>query len=229
MPRRARIAPGELVYHTLNRANGRAELFSKPEDYLAFERIMVAAMRRFPIRLLAYCLMPNHWHMVLWPRKDSEVTAFLRWLTLTHSQRLHAHRHTTGYGHIYQGRFKSFPIEQDQSLLNVLRYAERNALRANLVDQAQDWRWCSLWRKLNGDRESLLSSWPLDQPENWIDWVNRSQTDAEIEALRRSVNRGTPYGSENWKIEIAAALGLKYTLQPSGRPKKLIGLTNTQT
>jgi putative transposase len=229
MPRRARIAPGELVYHTLNRANGRAELFSKPEDYLAFERIMVAAMRRFPIRLLAYCLMPNHWHMVLWPRKDSEVTAFLRWLTLTHSQRLHAHRHTTGYGHIYQGRFKSFPIEQDQSLLNVLRYAERNALRANLVDQAQDWRWCSLWRKLNGDRESLLSSWPLDQPENWIDWVNRSQTDAEIEALRRSVNRGTPYGSENWKIEIAAALGLKYTLQPRGRPKKLIGLTNTQT
>src|ERR1041384_2074781 len=101
--------------------------------------------------------------------------------------------------------------------------------RGNLVDQAQDWRWCSLWRKLNGDRESLLSSWPLDQPENWIDWVNRSQTDAEIEALRRSVNRGTPYGSENWKIEIAAALGLKYTLQPRGRPKKLIGLTNTQT
>jgi putative transposase len=137
MPRRARIASGELVCHTLNRANGRAELFSEPEDYYAFERIMVAAMGRFPIRLLAYCLMPNHWHMVLRPRKGSEVTAFLRWLTLTHSQRLHAHRHTTGYGHIYQGRFKSFPIEQDQSLLNVLRYVERNALRANLVDQAQ--------------------------------------------------------------------------------------------
>ena len=81
-------------------ANGRAELFSKPEDYYAFERNMVATMRRFPIRLLAYCLMPNHWHKVLWPRKDDEVTAFLRWLTLTHSQRLHAHRHTTGYGHI---------------------------------------------------------------------------------------------------------------------------------
>ena len=72
--------------------------------------------------------MPNHWHVVLWPGKDGEVTAFLRSLTLTRSQRLHAHRHTTGYGHIYQGRFKSFPIEQDQSLLNVLRYVERNAL-----------------------------------------------------------------------------------------------------
>jgi putative transposase len=101
--------------------------------------------------------MLNHWHMVLWPRQNDEVTVFLR-LTLTHSQRLHAHRHTTGYGHIYQGRFKSFPIEQDQSLLNVLRYVERNALRAHFIDQAQDWRWCSLWRKLNGDRESLLSA-----------------------------------------------------------------------
>ena len=166
MRRRARIAPGELIYHILNRTNGRAELFSKPEDYYEFEQIIMAAMRRFPIRLLAYCLMPNHWYMVLWPKKDGEVTAFLRWLTLIRSQRLHAHRSTTGYGHIYQRRFKSFPIEQDQSLLNVFRYVERNALRANLVDQAQDWRWCSLWRKLNVDRESLLSTWPLERPEN---------------------------------------------------------------
>ena len=221
-PRRARIAPGELVYHTLNRANGRNELFSKPEDYAAFERIMAAAMHRFPTRLLAYCLMPNHWHMVLWPRKDGEVTAFLRWLTLTHSQRLHAQRHTAGYGHIYQGRFKSFPIEQDQSLLNVLRYVERNALRANLVDQAQDWRWCSLWGKLNGDRESLLSAWPLDRPENWVDWVNRAQTEAEVEAMRNCVNRGMPYGSEAWKTRITNALGLESSLHPRGRPKKAV-------
>ena len=123
---------------------------------------MISAMHRTPIRLLAYCLMPNHWHMVLWPRKDGEITQFLRWLTITHRQRRHANRHTTGYGH--QGRFKSFPIERDESLLNVMRYVERNALRANLVERAQDWRWCSLWRRLNGDRESLLSSWPLDAP-----------------------------------------------------------------
>ena len=165
---------------------------------------MVAAMHRFPTRLLAYCLMPNHWHMVLWPRKDGETTAFLRWLTLTHSQRLHAHRHTTGYGHIYQGRFKSFPIEQDESLLNVLRYVERNALRANLVERAQNWRWCSLWRRLNGDREPLLSAWPLDTPADWVDWVNAAQTEAELEALRKCVNRGTPYGSEGWNALEAA-------------------------
>jgi len=188
--RRTRIAPGEIVYHALNRANGGNELFHKPEDYSAFERIMISAMHRTPIRLLAYCLMPNHWHMVLLPRKDGEMTQFLRRLTITHSQRLHAHRHMTGYGHIYQGRFKSFPIEQDESLLNVLRYVERNALRANLVERAQDWRWCSLWRRLNADRESLLSSWPLDAPAGWIDWVNGAQTAGELHALRKSVNRG---------------------------------------
>ena len=220
MPRGARIAPSEIVYHVLNRANARSELFSKPEDYSAFERIMISAMQRTPIRLLAYCLMPNHWHMVLWPMKDGEMTEFLRWLTITHSQRLHAHRHTTGYGHIYQGRFKSFPIEQDESLLNVLRYVERNALRANLVERAQDWRWCSLSRRLYGDRKSLLSGWPIDVPTNWMDWVNGAQTASELEALRNSVNRGTPYGTEEWTMRIAIALGLEFTLRPRGRPRK---------
>ena len=106
---------------------------------------------------------------------------------------------------------------------------ERNALRANLVDQAQDWRWCSLWRKLNGDRESLLTAWPLDRPEDWVGWVNEAQTDAEVEALRKCVNRGTLYGSQNWTTQIVAALELRYTLQPRGRPRKIVGLTDTQT
>ena len=167
--------------------------------------------------------------MVLWPKKDGEMTEFLRWLTLTHSQRLHAHRHTTGYGHIYQGRFKSFPVEQDQAALNVIRYVERNALRAQLVSRAQNWRWCSLWRRVHGDRESLLSDWPFDRAADWVEWVNAAQTEAEIEALRRCVNRGTPYGTETWQTQIAAMLELKSTLHPRGRPRKQLKLTNTQT
>ena len=220
MPRQARLAPGGIVYHALNRGNGRTELFHKPEDYLAFERIMIAAMNRSPIRLLSYCLMPNHWHMVLWPKNDGEMTEFLRWLTLTHSQRLHAHRHTTGYGHIYQGRLKSFPIQEDESLLKAVRYVERNALRANLVERAEDWRWSSLWRRINGDRESLLSKWPIDMPSDWVGWVNEAQTMAEVEALRHSVNRGTPYGCEEWTIRMAKMFGLERSLHPRGRPRK---------
>ena len=165
--------------------------------------------------------------MVLWPKKDGEMTEFLRWLTLTHSQRLHAHRHTTGDGHIYQGRFKSFPVEQDQAALNVIRYVERNALRAQLVSRAQNWRWCSLWRRVHGDRESLLSDWPFDRPADWVEWVNAAQTEAEIEALRRCVNRGTPYGTETWQTQIAAMLGLKSTLHPRGRPRKQLELRST--
>jgi putative transposase len=117
----------------------RLPLFQKDGDYEAFERVLTLALKKYPIRLLAYCVMPNHWHMVLWPREDGELSAFLRWLTLTHSMRWHTHYHTTGTGHLYQNRFKSFPIEADDHLYTVLRYVERNALRANLVKRAEDW------------------------------------------------------------------------------------------
>jgi REP element-mobilizing transposase RayT len=111
MPRGARNAPGGLVYHALNRAVARLPLFEKDGDFAAFERVLAEALEEHPTRLLASCLMPDHWHLVLWPQKDDELTAFVRWLTHTHSVRWHAHYHTGGTGHIYQGRFKSFPVE----------------------------------------------------------------------------------------------------------------------
>lgn len=158
--------------------------------------------------------------MVLWSREDGEMTEFLRWLTLTHSQRLHAHRPTTGWGHVYQGRFKSFPIEQDEPLLVVLRYVGRNALGAKLVERAQDWRGCSLWQRLNGDEESLLSGRPIEVPTDWVERVNGAQSAAELEALRHSVNRGTPYGSDGWQMRMAKKLRLEFTLHPRGRARK---------
>src|SRR5947199_4939589 len=114
MSRAARNAPGGLVYHVLNRAVARLPLFHKAGDYEAFERVLIEAQAEVPTRLLAYCLMPNHWHMVLWPEKDGELSDFVRWLTHAHSMRWQAHFHTGGTGHIYQGRFKSFPIETDE-------------------------------------------------------------------------------------------------------------------
>ena len=133
MPRTARVAPGGLVYHVLNRAVARLPLFEKTADYEAFERVLLETQQRHPTRILAYCLMPNHWHFVLWPRNDDELTAFLRWLTHTHTMRWHAHHQTAGTGHLYQGRFKSFPVQTDEHLYAVLRYVERNAVRAKLV------------------------------------------------------------------------------------------------
>jgi putative transposase len=130
MPSAARIAPGDIAYHALNRAVARLPLFEKEADFEAFERVLHEAHQRTPSRVLAYCVIPNHWHFVLWPKADGELTRFLRWLTHTHTMRWHAHHHTGGTGHLYQGRFKAFPVQSDAHLLTVLRYVERNAVRA---------------------------------------------------------------------------------------------------
>ena len=133
MPRRPRLAAGDLAYHVLNRRVGRLSLFEKPADYVAFEKILAEAHTQTRIRIAAYCLMPNHWHLLLWPRHDGEISEVLRWITVTHTQRWHAHHHTAGTGPVYQGCFKSFPVQTDEHFLTVARYVERNALRAKLV------------------------------------------------------------------------------------------------
>jgi putative transposase len=207
----------------MNRAVARLPLLQKDEDFDAFERILIEAMEKHPIRLLAYCLMPNHWHFVLWPTEDHEMTDFLRWLTLTHAQRWHAHYHTTGTGHLYQGRFKAFPIQEDEHLYTVLRYVERNPLRAGLAERAENWRWSSLYHRRGGEGDrirALLHTWPVAMPADWEKRVHQPETEAELEALRRCVARGQPFGSETWQGLTAKDLKLEYTFRKQGRPKK---------
>jgi putative transposase len=224
MPRRARAIEGGLAYHVLNRANARLPLFTKEADYAAFERVLEEAFEREPLRILGYCLMPDHWHLVVWPNAgaDSQVSEFMRWLTVTHTQRWHAQRHTSGTGHLYQGRFKSFAIQGDEHLYAVLRYVERNPVRANLVRRAERWRWSSLWHRDQGDKvaRELLSAWPFPRPDDWLARVNRARTKTELDALRRSVRRGRPFGSEAWTAGLIARLGLEHTVRPQGRPRK---------
>jgi putative transposase len=221
MPRGSRCAPGGFVYHALNRAVARLPLFQKQGDYEAFERVLEEAHERYPIRILAYCLMTNHWHFVLWPEHDQELTGFLRWLTHTHTMRWHAHHNTSGSGHLYQGRFKAFPVENDEYLYTLLRYVERNPLRAGLVSSAESWHWSSLqrWEHGNAKSRQLLANWPLPRPRNWSEHVNTPQTEAEIDVIRRSVQRGTPLGEATWQAEMAERLGLESTLRPRGRPR----------
>ena len=220
MGRPRRAADGGLIYHALNREM-RMTIFEKEGDYEAFERVLEAAVERTKTRLLHYCVMPNHWHLVVWPEKDGELSRFTGWLTLTHTQRWHAHRRSRGTGHLYQGRFKSFPIEDDEHFLTVCRYVERNALCASLVRRAQDWQWGSLHRWCGGRSKNsgLLAAWPLRRSPDWIEHVNAPQTEAELTALRRSVNRGCPFGGSAWSDHVVRRLGLESTLRPQGRPK----------
>ncbi len=216
---------GGLVYHVLNRAAGRATLFEKDADYEAFEHVLEQAHNRCGVRMLCYCVMPNHWHLVLWPRRDDELSEYMRWLTVTHTQRWHANHHTAGTGPLYQGRFKSFPVQDDNHLLRVCRYVERNALRAGLVQRAEAWPWCSLMRRrqaTGGDGALLLlpDQWPVEPPRNWVAVVNAAESGEELEALRKSVHRGTPYGHANWQRRMASRLGLESSLRPRGRPRK---------
>lgn len=224
MPRRARSIIGGYAYHVLNRANGRLRLFKKEADFAAFERVLVEAFERVPLRILGYTVMSNHWHVVVWPRQrqDEQVSEFFRWLTVTHSQRWHAHHGTAGMGHVYQGRFKSFPIAADEHLRTVLRYVERNPLRAGMVDRAEEWRWGSLYRRHAGTEEerALLAEPPISLGRRWSEYVNEPQNEAELEAIRRSVQRGQPFGGPEWSARIARQMGLQHTFRPRGRPRK---------
>lgn len=223
MGRPPRAAEGGLVYHALNRANARLKIFENDADYEAFVGVLSEAVDRSTMRLLAYCVMPNHFHLVVWPVADGDLSNFLRWLSLTHTQRWHAHRGSAGSGHVYQGRFKSFPVQSDEHLLTVCRYVERNALRARLVARAEQWRWGSLWQRSTRRSSSsdlpALSPWPIERPRNWVARVNSALSPSEEEAVRRSMLRGQPFGESDWQSTIAARLGLESTFRPRGRPR----------
>jgi putative transposase len=224
MPRPTRADEAGGIYHALNRGNARSTIFHKDEDYVAFERIISEGLERYDVELFAYQLMPNHWHLVLRPVEDGAMSQIMRWITATHTMRYHAHYHSSGEGHVYQGRFKSFPIQDDDHFLTVCRYVERNALRAKLVNKAEKWRWGSLFRWLQKPEPDprLLSPWPIRRSPGWAEHVNRALTEAELEALRKSTQRSSPFGEPDWIGKTAKRLGLESTLRQRGRPWKSI-------
>jgi putative transposase len=222
MPRRAQVAVGGFVYHVLNRGAKRTRLFFCDDDYAAFEMILLAAQCRFEMGVLAYCLMPNHWHFLLRPRSTRQLSEFMHWLTMTHVRRWQTFHQTIGTGAVYQGRYKAIPVQTEKYFLNVCRYVERNAARAGLVRQAQEWRWSSLWRREHGAIE-CLEPWPVAVPANWRDLVNGVEDGTTLVPIRAAITRGSPLGDPGWAAQAADVLGLKSTLRSPGRPKKAPG------
>src|SRR6185295_16459566 len=211
------IVPG-YCYHLINRGNRRAEVFHSAADYEQFLALIHRAQSRLELPILALCLMPNHIHIVVQPRAAQDVSRWMQWVFTTHVHWSHAKYGTTG--RLWQGRFKAFLCQADHHLLTVMRYVERNALRAQLVERAEDWNWGSLaWRSARNAPVAICES-PVPLPSYWRHLVNEPQTSVELEEIRTCVNRQRPFGEPHWMSEQAEALGMEQSLQPFGRPRK---------
>lgn len=221
MARITRTDIGNQIYHVINRANGRLPIFETDTDYRLFETVLEEGRERFDMRVLAYCLMPNHWHLILYPKQDGDLSRFMSWITNTHTRRWHTASDTIGEGHLYQGRYKSFLCQADTHFLTLVRYVELNAKKANLVKKAEEWRWGSAWRRGCGSpsQKQLLSSWPVSVPANYHAWLNTPQSALEEEAIERSETKNIPFGTDKWRDVIIRRYGLEQTLRTVGRPK----------
>jgi putative transposase len=221
MPRITRVDVGGEIYHVLNRANARVQIFDTDQDYKQFEGILEEAVEKYTMRLLAYCVMPNHWHLVLHPRKDGDLQSFMGWLTNTHTRRWHVAKGTVGQGHLYQGRYKSFLCEQDEHLQVLLRYVERNAKKANLVKRAEQWKWSSVWKREEGTKEQqrMLSPWPTIPPRNYLQQLNAPLTMEEEDILVRSEEKNIPFGKDAWVAKVVKKYDIEQVLRGPGRPK----------
>lgn len=219
MPRRLRHTLQGTVFHVFNRGVRRATIFHTPDDYKAFLEVVREGLSRFPrVGVIAYCVMPNHWHFVMTCDRIEHLSHLMHWTTGTHVQRWHARHGTRGTGSLYQGRFTALPVQTETYLLRVCRYVERNPLRAQLVTDASDWPWSSLVGPRNLCEPISLAPWPILRPSNWIGIVNRPETAGEVDAIRQMTRRSQPLGEPAWQHAVAPFCGL--SMKPIGRPKK---------
>lgn len=197
-------------------------IFEKEHDYVLFEELLEKAREKVCMRILAYTIMPNHWHLVVQPRVDGDLGTFMHQLTNAHTRHVRVNTRTIGYGHLYQGRYKSFLVSNDSYLLTLIKYIERNPVRAHLSKKCEDWRWGSAWRRIHGtpEQQKILSESPVPLPKNYQSWINISDKEDELEVLRNSVNRGVPFGNEAWVDAVVEKYKLETTQRMVGRPRK---------
>jgi putative transposase len=218
MPRIQRGLQDNFIYHMINRGNGRLEIFHKDEDYSVFIELLKVAKGRYPVKIFGYCLMPNHFHIVVKPERGEELSKWMQWLMTSHVRRYHKHYGSSG--HVWQGRFKSFMIQNDAHLLMVLRYIEGNPVRAQLVSSAKEWIWSSHGERTGEKRQILIDDIPMELPGDWERYLNEPLTGKELEKIRQSANRQSPYGDSEWQAKVCKEFGLESTLREKGRPKK---------
>ncbi|MDD5548058.1 MAG: transposase [Sulfurovaceae bacterium] len=215
-----RIPRGESVggiYHIINRGNMRMQVFNDAEDYEYFLNLLEIAAKREKVEIHAYCLMPNHFHLLLVPTQPNSLSRLMQWVMTSHVRYYHKKNKTSG--HIWQGRYKSFIVEKESYYITLMRYIEANAKRAKLIRNAEDWDYGSLMEREYRHRK-LLSEPYVALYEDWAEHVNTPMRKGELHDIRNSVNRQAPLGSELWQIETATKHGILSTLNQRGRPRK---------
>ena len=206
----------------LNRGAGKTKLFQTRKDHVAFQHCLIEALERNPIRLIGYCVMPTHWHLLLWPRRDGELAAFMMWLTNTHVRRWLSAHGQVGRGHLYQGRYRNFAVKSDEHLSTVDRYIARNAVRAKLAGRAELWPWSAVGQgQLEAELRVPLAPGPVKRRQDWLKWVNQPQTAAEEAAMRRCIRQSRPFGDDRWLSRTMRQLGWTEP-RPPGRPRKQV-------
>lgn len=218
MSRYHRVALPGTIHHVVNRGNRRQPIFRDARDYREFRSLLCEAGRRCAVSLLAYALLPNHWHLVLRVGELGALSSYMHWLGTVHVRRHHVRYGGVGTGHLYQGRFKSFLIQQDVHLLAVLRYVEANALRAGLVPIAEEWPWSSLRAWLDAEPEPRLGDWPIPRPSDWVNYVNCQSPQAELDRIRTAARRECPFGRDPWVQAVVSDHQLEATQRSRGRP-----------
>ncbi len=206
-----------MIYHVLNRGNRQSEVFHKPDDYLAFVDAMAQACERLPLDIFGYCLMPDHFHLVIRPVEDGDLGHWMRRVLTMHAQRYHRVYETSG--HVWQGRYKAFPVQDGAHVTTILRYVERNPVRAKLVKSPERWKWSSLPGWLARD-PLLWRGTPSPRGRSWLKRVNTALSADDLQRVRISVARERPFGDPDWTLQTAQELGLEWTLRNRGRPRK---------
>jgi len=221
MARQPRVDVPNIPYHVINRAVGRLKIFRNEKDYKLFVDLLLEAKEKTGMGIIAFTIMPNHWHLVLFPENTGDMKKFMHLLTNAHTRKVHTVTKTTGTGPLYQGRYKSFMIDDDAYLLTVIKYVERNPVRAGSTRTVEEWKWGSGWIRQRGTtkQKQLLSKGPTPLPRNYRSWVNTEDKEGVINRLRSSVNKGTPFGPADWVNTMVDTYKLGATLRGVGRPK----------
>ena len=214
MARLARVVIPDLPYHVTQRGNGGQRVFFSDEDYEAYRDLLAAAAREARVGVWAWCLMPNHVHLILCPSDEGGLRRALARAHRAYAGRIHARRRRTG--HFWQGRFGAVAMDESH-LVAAYRYVALNPVRAKLVQRAEDWRWSSARALLGLGDDGLTDVAPArTRLPRFADLLETNEDVEATQRLRKGESVGRPIGSDAFVSMLEARTGRRLRPQPRG-------------